>query len=100
MEDGSNSPKPSRPRDLRLAIKRREFYMAKTASKEILIKEIEEMPVHKVKDVLNFVHYLKIKEDDWFIDLVNRRSRQAESDRKAGKKFIGLRELQEEYRKG
>jgi hypothetical protein len=74
--------------------------MAKTASKEKLIKEIEEMPVHKVKDVLNFVHYLKIKEDEWFIDLVNRRSRQAESDKRAGKKFIGLKELQKEYGKG
>jgi hypothetical protein len=74
--------------------------MAKIALKESLIREIDEMPADRVKDILNFVHYLKIKEDKWFIDLVNKRSRQAESDRKSGKKFVTLRELQKEYQKG
>ena len=74
--------------------------MAKTALKENLIREIEVMPADRVKDIMNFVHYLKIKEDDWFIDLVNERSRKAESDKKSGKKFVTLKELQREYRKG
>jgi hypothetical protein len=74
--------------------------MAKAALKENLIREIEEMPAERVKDLMNFVHYLKIKEDDWFIDLVNERSRKAELDRKSGKKFVSLKELQKEYRKG
>jgi hypothetical protein len=38
--------------------------------------------------------------DDWFIDLVNKRSQQAKGDRKSGKKFVTLKELQKEYQKG
>jgi hypothetical protein len=47
---------------------------------------------------LNFAHYLKIKEYRWVIYLVNKRSRQAEADRKSGKKCVILRGLQKEYR--
>jgi len=72
--------------------------MTKAALKEKLIREIEEMPSEKVKEVINFIHYLTIKEDDWFIDLVNKRSRMAEVDRNSGKSFTTLNELQKEYR--
>jgi hypothetical protein len=73
--------------------------MAKSALKENLIREIQDMPAGRIKDVLDFVHYLKIKEDNWFIDLVNARTRKAEADLKSGKKFVALKELQKEYRK-
>jgi hypothetical protein len=72
--------------------------MRNTALKEKLIKEIEEMPSEKVREVVSFVNYLSLKEDAWFIDLVNKRTRLAETDRKAGKRFTTLNELQKEYK--
>jgi hypothetical protein len=72
--------------------------MRNTALKEKLIKEIEEMPAGTVREVANFVNYLSLKEDTWFIDFVNKRTRLAEADRKAGKKFTTLKELQKEYK--
>lgn len=72
--------------------------MRNTALKDRLIKEIEEMPADKVQEVLSFVNYLNLKEDKWFIDLVNRRTRLAASDRSAGKRFTSLEELQKEYK--
>ncbi|MFZ3135940.1 MAG: hypothetical protein WA126_00960 [Thermodesulfovibrionales bacterium] len=52
----------------------------------------------KVKEVIDFVEYLKLKEDDWFITFVNKRGRSAKSEKKAGGKFIRLEELQKQYR--
>jgi hypothetical protein len=69
-----------------------------TALKEELIKEIEEMPAERVREVVNFVNYLSLKEDTWFIDFVNKRTRLAVADRKAGKRFTTLKELQKEYK--
>ena len=72
--------------------------MRSTALKEKPIREIEAMLAEKVKEVMSFVDYLSLKEDKWFVDLVNRRNRLAEADRKAGKKFTSLEELQKEYK--
>jgi hypothetical protein len=66
--------------------------------KERLIEDIVTLHDKKVKEVLDFVHYLKLKEDDWFINFVNKRSRSAKSEKKAGEKFIRLEELQKQYR--
>ena len=68
--------------------------MRSTALKDKLIKEIEAMPAEKIKEVMSFVDYLSLKEDKWFVDLVNKRTRVADADRKAGKKFTSLEELQ------
>ena len=68
--------------------------MRSTALKDKLIKEIEAMPAEKIKEVMSFVDYLSLKEDKWFVDLVNKRTRVADADRKAGKKFTSLDELQ------
>ncbi len=66
--------------------------------KERLIEDIEGLPEKKVKEVIDFVSYLKLKEDDWFIDFVNKRGTLAKADRKAGRKFTKLEDLQKEYR--
>ena len=51
-----------------------------------------------MKEVIDFVSYLKLKEDEWFIDFVNKRGELAKDDKKAGKKFKKLEDLEEEYR--
>ena len=72
--------------------------MPATSLKDKLIAEVKDLPERKVKEVIDFIGYLKLKEDDWFIEFVNKRSRLAEAERKAGKKFTKLEELQKEYR--
>jgi hypothetical protein len=66
--------------------------------KEKLLEDIATLPEKKVKDVIDFVEYLKLKEDDWFINFVNQRARLAKVEKKAGKKFTKLEELQKELR--
>jgi len=53
------------------------------------------MPSDKLKELISCVNYFKITEDDWFMDLVNKRTNLAAADRKAGKRFTTLKELQE-----
>ena len=65
--------------------------------KQRLIDDIHSLPEGKIKEVVDFVEYLKLKEDEWFIRYVNRRGEEAKGDRGAGGKFINLKELQEEY---
>jgi len=62
--------------------------------KERLIEDIVSLPNKKVKEVLDFIGYLKLKEDDCFINFVNKRGRSAKSEKKAGEKFIRLEDLQ------
>jgi hypothetical protein len=72
--------------------------MPKIDLKEKLIEDIEDLPRYKMKEVIDFVSYLKLKEDEWFIDYVNRRGRLAKIKRKAGRKFTKLEDLQGECR--
>jgi hypothetical protein len=72
--------------------------MPKINLKEKLIEDIEDLPKNKMKEVINFVSYLKLKEDEWFTDYVNRRGRLAKMERKSGKKLTKLEDLQREYR--
>jgi hypothetical protein len=69
--------------------------MARIELKQKLIEDIKELPQDKVKEVANFINYLNLKEDDWFIDYVNKRGVQAKADRKKGKQFVSLKELQQ-----
>ena len=62
--------------------------------KKNLLSSIEDLPEKKIKEVIDFVNYLKLKEDDWFIEFVNKRGAMAKADKKAGKKFSTLEELQ------
>lgn len=66
--------------------------------KEKLIEDIVTLPEKKVKEVIDFVEYLKLKEDDWFIKYVNQRGRSAKAEKIAGKKFTKLEDLQREYK--
>jgi hypothetical protein len=54
------------------------------------------LPAKKIQEVIDFVEYLKLKEDNWFIDYVNKRGSEAKAQKKAGKKFTSLDELQKE----
>jgi len=72
--------------------------MSGASLKEKLIKDIVTLPEKKVKEVIDFVEYLKLKEDDWFIKYVNQRGRSAKAEKIAGKKFTKLEDLQREYR--
>jgi hypothetical protein len=72
--------------------------MGRTILKRKLIENIEDLPENKIKEVIDFVNFIKLKEDDWFIDFVNRRGALAEYERKADNKFIKIEELQEKYR--
>jgi hypothetical protein len=75
-----------------------EVDMPKINLKEKLIEDIGGLPRNKMKEVIDFVSYLKLKEDEWFIAYVNRRGRLANIERKAGRKFTKLEDLQREYR--
>ncbi len=72
--------------------------MQDTALKDKLIKEIKGLPDRKVGEVIDFVAYLKLKEDDWFISYVNQRGKLAKAQKKAGAKFTKLEELQKSYK--
>jgi hypothetical protein len=72
--------------------------MPGTVIKEKLIEDIEALPDKRLKEVIAFVEYLKLKEDDWFISLVNQRGRAAKTEKTAGKNLTCLNELQKHYR--
>ena len=71
--------------------------MSGIALKQRLLRDIKDLPAKKIQEVIDFVEYLKLKEDNWFIDYVNRRGSEAKAQKKAGKKFTSLDELQKEY---
>ena len=72
--------------------------MGGASLKDKLIEDIVTLPEKKVKDVINFVKYLKLKEDDRFINLVNKRGKLAKTEKKAGKRLTQLQELQKQYK--
>lgn len=72
--------------------------MPVTLLKEKLMEDIASLPEKKIKDVIDFVEYLKLKEDDWFIAFVNKRSSIAKKQRRAGRNFTKLEDLQKKYR--
>ena len=72
--------------------------MATAQMQKKVIEAIEDLPEKKVQEVLDFVGYLKIREDDWFIRFVNKRGKEANAEKKAGKKLTKLQDLQRAYR--
>ena len=64
---------------------------------ELIINEVRGLPEKKKKDVLDFIEYLKLKEDREFVDYVNKRTEEAIAAKKQGKKTYSVTELQEEY---
>lgn len=59
--------------------------MATAQLKKKVIAAMDDLPEKKVREVLDFVSYLKLKEDEWFIDFVNKRGTSAKSEKKPGK---------------
>jgi hypothetical protein len=47
--------------------------------------------------LLKFAEYLQLYEDSSFIEYINERTRQAVQEKKSGKYFTSLEELQREY---
>jgi len=64
---------------------------------ELISKAIQNLKESEKKEVMNFIEFLKIKEDNTFIDYVNRRTEEAIEAKKRGKRFISLEELQKDY---
>jgi len=62
------------------------------------LKTLQLLPENKVKEVIDFIEYLRLKEDVWFINYVNQRGKLAKAEKIAGKKFTKLDDLQKEYR--
>jgi uncharacterized protein YfdQ (DUF2303 family) len=72
--------------------------MAQTAKfDELIVNSIRELSNHEKKEVLNFVEFLKVKEDQVFIEYINMRTKEAIEAKKKGKTFCSLEELQREY---
>ena len=61
------------------------------------LDEVMSLPDDKLEVALEFVEFIKVREDPLFIDYVNMRTAEAVKDRKTGKKFYALKELQNEY---
>jgi len=72
--------------------------MPRTGLRQKLIEEIKGLPTEKVREVANFVDYLSLKEDDWFVEYINRRGAQAKIDKKRDRKFTSLAELQKPFK--
>lgn len=64
---------------------------------QLIMENIQVLPKKQKEEVLNFIEYLRIKEDHSFIDYVNKRTKQAVEDRRKGLKFTSLNELQDDY---
>ncbi len=65
-------------------------------STELRVK-IKKLPEKKKTELLKFVAYLQLDEDSSFIEYINERTRQAVQEKKSGKHFTSLEELQQEY---
>jgi hypothetical protein len=61
-----------------------------------LVLSVIQRSHHQLKEVLLFIEFLNTREDKDFIDYVNYRTEQATRDRRKGKKFYKLEELQKE----
>jgi len=66
------------------------------ATKQSLKNILDELSEKDAREVLSFAEFLKLREEQWFIDYVNERTKEALASRKAGEKFFSLEELQEE----
>ncbi len=64
---------------------------------ELILKNIQSLPEKEKRDVLNFIEFLKIKEDRSFIEYVNKRTNEAIEAKKRGEQFTSLEELQKDY---
>jgi hypothetical protein len=59
--------------------------------------KLKKLPEKKKTELLKFVDYLQVYEDSSFIEYINERTQQAVQEKKNGKHFTSLEELQREY---
>jgi ribosomal protein L22 len=72
--------------------------MTKTAQlNEIILRNVQDLSEKEKREVLNFIEYMRIKEESSFIEYVNERTRAAIEAKERGEKFISLEELQREH---
>ena len=64
---------------------------------ELIVNGIRELSKREKEEVLNFIEFLKVKEDQVFVEYVNMRTQEAITAKRSGKTFYSLEELQKEY---
>jgi len=64
---------------------------------ELILKNIQELSEKEKKEILSFIEYLKIKEDQSFIEYVNKRTKEAMEAKRRGEKFASLEDLQRDH---
>lgn len=69
----------------------------KAGINDLIIKNLAELTDKEKKEVLNFIEYLRIKEDHFFIEYVNKRTQEAIEAKRRDERFISLEELQKDY---
>ncbi len=62
-----------------------------------LVRNIGILSEQHKREVLRFIEYLRTQENTGFLAYVNARTRQAVEDKRRGKHFTTLAELQQEY---
>ena len=72
--------------------------MARTAEiNQLILKNIRLLTDKEKREVLNYIEYLRIKEDRSFVDYVILRTKEAVEAKKSGQRFTSLDELKGEY---
>ena len=64
---------------------------------ELIIRGIQGLSEKEKREVLNFIEFLRIREEKSFIEYVNKRTKEAIEAKKRGEHFPSLEELQREY---
>lgn len=71
--------------------------MVSPTLKKQLYEKIGRLSDQQLREVVIFIEFLTAREDEEFIQYVNERTKQALNNRKNGKKFYSLEELQREF---
>jgi hypothetical protein len=64
---------------------------------KLILRSIQELEDKHKREILDFIEFLKIREDRTFIEYVKRRTEEAINAKKRGERFTSLQELQQEY---
>lgn len=64
--------------------------------KEVLLKRLDDLSESEFREALTFIEFLKLRREQWFIEYVNQRTKEALLARSAGKRFLTLEALQKE----
>jgi hypothetical protein len=64
---------------------------------ELIVNGLRELSKREKEEVLNFLEFIKVKEDKLFINYVNMRTQTAIEAKNKGKPFYSLEEIQSEY---